>query len=782
MFKKVSKLKKFGIFRDFSWGTDTPDFTRFNLIYGWNKSGKTTFSRAFIACEKKTTDFINYPKDKDGNAIGEFEIKTESGTAISHSNCQSGTKQIRVFNKDFIEDNVSFDPTNPSEPIVYVSEEDIESNKKLKESQSKVTPLAEKYESAQKDRQKSEKAEDDFRKSTARTIKDIVGNLKVNDKYRDYDKGSVKTTIENVGIGKFLKFTDDEFEKKKKLISGDPLSKQTPLSKYVFSFSYDGKGLGSFSEVFSEISNLLKRKIIAETIDRFKDDPELNKWAQHGFELHKTKNEKKKCLFCQNDFSAGFLDSLSKHFSNDYEKLQGEINSFISGLENLRREKITEKNQGLYLDLQDKYKNSSKELNKIINELTAWVDEAVKKLKEKYDNPLSDVSDPKSPNDFPAQYDRKIDEINAVIKEHNTKVDNHEQEVGKAKEELEKHLIAVAIDEQEYSKIKSEFDKSIEAEKETKKAVDDNAQAISKLEKETSNIGKAVQKINKHLEEFFGRKEILLELDDSKKGYIIKRDGDVAHNLSEGEKNAIAFSYFIVKTQEKGFKVKEGIIVVDDPISSFDSNFIYHCFSLIKNHFKDAEQLIVSTHNFEFFNLVKDWFEQKNRKVESDNKKITNEADKKPIPCEFFMIENIIENDKRCASIVPLEETLRKFKSEYHFLFSRLNKFITEGTPDYADFYTIGNIARRFLEIYINFKIPTTGDLKSRVDQLDTKTVSETEKDKVYKLIQEFSHGLDPASTIEHKDKSEIQNAIKVLMKMVEESDKKHFESLRSSL
>lgn len=782
MFKKVSKLKFFGIFRDFSWDTDTPVFARFNLIYGWNKSGKTTFSRAFVACEKRTTEFRNYPRDKDGNVIGEFEVKTGSGTSINHSNCQSGTKQIRVFNKDFIEDNVSFDPTNPSNPIVYVSEEDIESNKKLKELQSKITPLSQKYESAQKDRQKSEKAEDDFRKSTARTIKDIVGNLKVNDKYRDYDKGSVKTTIEETGIDNFSKLSDEDFEKKKKLITGDPLNNQNPLPKFDFSFTYDGKNFGGFPEVFSEISQFLKRKIIAETIDRFKDDPELNKWAQHGFELHKTKDEKKKCLFCQNEFSTGFLDSLSKHFSNDYEKLQSAINSFIASLEKLKRDKVTEKNQDLYSDLQDKYKNHAKELNRVASELATWVDEAVKQLKEKYDNPLSEVSDPKSPKDFSALYDEKIEDINVVIKEHNTKIDNYEQEVKQAKEELEKHLIAVAIDEQDYSKIKSEFDKSVEVEKEAKKEVDDNNQEFSKLEKETSNIGKAVPKINKHLEEFFGRKEILLELDDSKKGYIIKRDGDVARNLSEGEKNAIAFSYFIVKTQEKGFKVKEGIIVIDDPISSFDSNFIYHCFSLIKNHYKDAEQLIISTHSFEFFNLVKDWFEQKNRKVESDNKKITNKSDKKPIPCEFFMVENIIENDKRCAAIVPLEETLRKFKSEYHFLFSRLNKFITEGSPDYADFYTIGNIARRFLEIYINFKIPTTGDLKSRVDQLDTETVSETEKDKVYKLIQEFSHGLDPASTIEHKDKSEIQNAIGVLMKMVKESDKKHFDSLSSSL
>ena len=192
--------------------------------------------------------------------------------------------------------------------------------------------------------------------------------------------------------------------------------------------------------------------------------------------------------------------------------------------------------------------------------------------------------------------------------------------------------------------------------------------------------------------------------------------------------------------------------------------------------------MFVSTHNFEFFNLFKDWYDQKNRKVESDNKKIANETDKKTIPCEYFMIENVIKDEKRCASIVTLEETLRKFKSEYHFLFSRLNQFITEDTPEYADFYTIGNIARRFIEIYVNLKIPTTGDFKSKVDQLDTQTVSETQKDKMYKLIQEFSHGLDSASTIEHKDRSEIQGAIIVLMKMVEESDRTHFESLKSNL
>ena len=254
---------------------------------------------------------------------------------------------------------------------------------------------------------------------------------------------------------------------------------------------------------------------------------------------------------------------------------------------------------------------------------------------------------------------------------------------------------------------------------------------------------------------------------------MIKRDNEIATNLSEGEKTAIAFSYFITKVQEKDFKVKDGIIFIDDPISSFDSNFIYHCFSVIRNHFKNSKQLFISTHNFELLNLVKEWFRNKNYQAKKKGK---DEV------CGFYMIENTLEHNKRHAYLKPMEETLKNFKSEYHYLFFLLNRFDEKDVPEYADFYTIGNIARRFLEIFTNFKIPTTGDLSSKIGQLSTQAVTDTEKDKVYKLIQEFSHGSDPTSTIEHKDKRESKDAINILLKIVEESDPKHFELLKKNL
>ncbi|HEX9804121.1 MAG TPA: AAA family ATPase, partial [Candidatus Dojkabacteria bacterium] len=500
-----------------------------------------------------------------------------------------------------------------------------------------------------------------------------------------------------------------------------------------------------------------------------------NNWVKQGFDLHRSKEEYEKCLFCQKSLEDGFLESLTKHFSKDYEELQNKITDFISKLNKLKKEKLPEINSNISSELQSNYVVKAKALNGIIDSHNQWINDAVEKLQEKYQNTLTVVQALKKTENFKKAYDTALKELNSVINSHNSQVDNHDAVVKSTKEKLEYHLIAVAIEEQDYAKIKKNLENSINNLEIEKQKLEKIKEKIDDLEKKTSNIGKAVQEINKHLEEFFGRKEIQLKLDEGNLGYFIEKDGHFAQNLSEGEKTAIAFSYFIAKTLERDFKVTDGIIFIDDPISSFDSNFIYHCFSVIKNHFKDAGQLFISTHNFELLNLVKEWYSRKNSKAKSKGK---NEI------CEFYMLENVIENGKRHASIIPLEETLRNFKSEYHYLFYLLCRFSDKAVPEYADYYTIGNVARRFLEIFANFKIPTTGDLSSKIGELgiDTSRISETEQDKVYKLIQEFSHGMDPTSTIEHKDKRESREAIRILLNMVRESDPKHFELLQKNI
>src|SRR5436190_18142511 len=129
MITKISKLKNFGVFHDFTWKLDLPEFKKLNLIYGWNRSGKTTLSRTFVSCEKKCVydedNFKQYPDN------GEFEINTSDDITIKDTDIFKNILPIKVFNQDFIDDNISFDSANSSKPIIYVSEEDIESKKRL---------------------------------------------------------------------------------------------------------------------------------------------------------------------------------------------------------------------------------------------------------------------------------------------------------------------------------------------------------------------------------------------------------------------------------------------------------------------------------------------------------------------------------------------------------------------------------------------------------------------------------------------------------------------------
>jgi len=768
MIKRIETIKQFGIFHDCQWHKDVPDFKRFNLIYGWNRSGKTIFSRIFSACESQSIDFEEYPE------TGQFKLERQNGSKITHNDVENTGLQVKVFNQDFIKENLSFDNDDKHcNPIIYISEEDIASKDRLEKLKEDRGKLINGFNRAKEEKRRQESAEDRFPRALALTIKNAIGDLETPDKYRTYNKENVRQELNKTRIDNFAKLSKKDANKYKAVIKTEAKSKQDPFSEYALDFYFNTQQVTEFNAIYSILQHILSKSVVSETLERLKDDKELNYWVKQGFDLHRKKEEIKKCLFSEKPLDDGFLETLEKHFSEDYDNLQKHINTLTSNLELLSKEKIVRGKEGLYSDLQGDYEQKKESLNNLIDGLNAWINRAIAQLKEKYDDPFARIEPPRKPEDFKTAYNAIIRDLNQIIKNHNLKVENYDQEVKNAKEKLEHHYIAEAIEEQDYRKIKKELDDKINNEVAAKRNLQQNQESIRDLEEKISNIGPAIEKINKYLEEFFGREEIQLELDSTTSGYVIKRDNEVARNLSEGEKTAIAFSYFITKVQEKDFDISDGIIFIDDPISSFDSNFIYHCFSVIKNHFKSSKQLFISTHNFELLNLVKEWFRGKNSRARQKGK---DEV------CGFYMIENTIEDNKRHAHLKPMEGTLKKFKSEYHYLFFLLNRFVEKDVPKYADFYTIGNIARRFIEIFTNFKIPTTGDLSSKIGQLDTQTVSATEKDKVYKLIQEFSHSSDPTSTIEHKDKSESKDAIKILLKIVAESDPKHFELLKKTL
>lgn len=778
LIKNIKSLGEFGIFQNSEWN-DLPEFKRFNLIYGWNRCGKTTLSRVFSSCEKKATYHSETFKQFPVN--GEFEIALHDRTLIKSKEITNSNLAIRVFNQDFIDDNVSFEPNKSSNGIVYLSEVDIDTKKKLDKLNLEKKAFKQKNEQAKKDRESKEKIRNSFLQSVGREVSNILFD-------KTYNRTKVEQRIKDQGIDKIKTqiLADGEITKleekvKRKVGKEIPKYKEVEIKIPIY---------GDLNGIYSHIKSLLAKEIIAETIEKLKTDEELNNWIKKGFEIHKSKDEYGKCLFCDNPLPNQLFDKFSKHFSKDYLELQTNIELFISLSKSLKFSQIQTDNSEIYPELRAEFALHAETLNSSIKDFTNWLfisSEGLldEKNKNPFDKELVEMLD--EPRDFQKELNDNISTINEVIEKHNQQVIGHSDEVSTSKEKLEVHTIAKAIIEEDFQKIENEYLTSLDKEKSSIEELSILENQVEKLEKETSQIGSALSKINKHLQSYFGRDEILLDLDSSKKGYLIYRDGIPAANLSEGEKTAIAFSYFIVKTEERDFKVNNSVIFIDDPISSLDSNFVYHSFSLIKEYFQSAKQLFISTHNFHFFNLIKEWFTQKNNKVQEENIELKEKGEVlKPLPSEFYMVESFYESDRRKSKLKTLDHTLKRFKSEYHFLFNNINQFLSY-SPEYGDLYTIGNISRRFFEIYADFKIPNSSNPRQKMEalakeaNLNGASISMTDLGKVYKLINEYSHNYEPMSSIEHTDKSESNEAIKMLLKIVEFSDNKHFEIMKKN-
>ena len=71
-------------------------------------------------------------------------------------------------------------------------------------------------------------------------------------------------------------------------------------------------------------------------------------------------------------------------------------------------------------------------------------------------------------------------------------------------------------------------------------------------------------------------------------GYLITRQGIAANGLSEGEKTAIAFLYFLKSLNDKSLKIQDGIVVIDDTVSGLDANSLFCAFGFMQASFKDA--------------------------------------------------------------------------------------------------------------------------------------------------------------------------------------------------
>ena len=218
----------------------------------------------------------------------------------------------------------------------------------------------------------------------------------------------------------------------------------------------------------------------------------------------------------------------------------------------------------------------------------------------------------------------------------------------------------------------------------------------------------------------------------SEKGHykIIRENGEEAKDtLSEGEKTFITFLYFfqLLKGSNRKEDIEtEKIVVIDDPISSLDSNVLFMVSSLVrqimfdmKKNKSEIKQLFVLTHNIYF------------------HKEVSFTKGKKSYGDSGYWI---VRKKDNISSITQYKEN--PIKTSYELLWNELK------TRNSLSLTSVQNIMRRILENY--FKLLGNIDLDSLEDsfELEDKLLCRS----LISWINDGSHSINEDLYIESYD------------------------------
>ncbi|WP_058764290.1 AAA family ATPase [Exiguobacterium chiriqhucha] len=611
MIEKIN-IESFGTFKDFKWTKNVDSILgRLNIIYGRNYSGKTTLSRIFRSIEQKElhSDF------KDGK----FTIDISNKKSLTHLELENSDLKVRVYNSDFKSENLSFllNKNGDILPFAILGEQNVETEKqilsKIKQLESyKISVYGDKHQVGLKAEAINAKNEltniktslDDKLRMRARNIKRNPKLFQMGAK-GDYNIRDIKAELE---LAK--KLPDDELNKLDLILNEE--SKKTikvlPKLKY------------KLDDYIKQCSNLVSKTISpSEPITFLLDNPDLQEWVRQGIIHHKDKRDR--CAFCNSELTSLVWNKLEEHFTKEAEIHKKSVNNLIEEIENHKKEIVSKfiySKNDLYVEFQHDYEMKVEELLKLEKKYLDDLDHLLIKLRLRSANIYNEYCIKENLiNKSQNEIDQCISIINDIIQENNEYSNGISDRKNNTLKKLRLNDIKKFVDEigyyEELEKIKVQNNICIQKDKEMREVenhIHELERNITHLKTLLSDELKAAEKVNEYLSVDLGHPELVLEVHQSEPNstFVIKRDGDIAYNLSEGEQTLISFSYFLATLKDIPKSEKRGYtIFIDDPICSLDGSNIFYIFSLIDSEIvKDEyEQVFISTHNLDFFKYLR---------------------------------------------------------------------------------------------------------------------------------------------------------------------------------
>ena len=719
-------------------------FGRYNLIYGWNGSGKTTISRLFRALEIRKMP---------PNGEVEFSI---NGKSVYGPDFKRATLPVRVFNRDFL--SASVFPTDGGEipPILVLGEHNVKKQKELDRVKKDLAEAETKFETAQTKKKFAVKFLDQHCIERARMIKVALRSSGSNP-YNNYNKSNYRgyanqmITQENaesylldVSNREVLNAQHRELPKQK-------------IDEIFFRFPLLSKHAG-------EVSKLLEKTAASATIQSLKNDHDLSLWVHRGLSLHHSHNTDR-CLFCDQSLPEGRLENLKAHFSDAYDQFLSSIEEQLNTLRAESEKTATVRlpdDAYFYQDLIGEIKQVKGGLIRALMTVKDTLDSMVKELNKKKTRVFESYS---LGVPVPEVRSGIIEAVNEVVRRHNAACDNFEARVKQARKKLANDLIAKGLND--FKLLSRDVDKSKLAVEQASKAVNRLRKRVDQLERDIVTHRKPAEELNEDLCKYLGHSELRLAIKET--GYAIMRNDKLAEALSEGEVTAIALLYFLKSLQDQGFNSSRGVVVLDDPVSSLDANALYLAFGFIRERTQDAAQLFILTHNFTFFRNVRNWFH---------HLKGQGKSDVSQRPARFYMLNWRFKGGQRSSVLCPLDPLLEQYESEYHYLFARIYREVhhRSGTR-LEENYVLPNMARRLLEGFLAFRRPQiSGELWRK---LTTVNFDEAKKLRILRFVHTHSHS-DSIGEPRHDPSllAEAPSVLQDILDFIKDQDTEHFEAM----
>lgn len=363
--------------------------------------------------------------------------------------------------------------------------------------------------------------------------------------------------------------------------------------------------------------DILASDLIEPNNIKFNNDKERN-WVHDGIELHEEKNI---CLFCGSDLSEVRKSQLNIYFNDRISKLNTDINLSIKGINNIQGqiESISSINDKDFLKV---YHNQIEKLNAQLDKIKlrylVIIDDLRNKLKNKQQNPFSVLP--------PYEETSLYEEVIEFNKSYNCIYENNKKDISRlddikkdAKTLIYNHKIYELCEDFNYDKkidiLKAEkrkLDEIINRKKSKENQISDKKSELNNLRRKTIDETIAVTKINKLISSLGNQSFSLVKSEELEESgnYIIH---DINNNvrdintLSTGEKNILAFLWFVCNLEnEKIRSDKQQVVVFDDPMNSNDDTTQYLIITelqkLLRNSKDDRDkQIFILTHNIHFY-------------------------------------------------------------------------------------------------------------------------------------------------------------------------------------